>query len=53
MPLKYSAVFDVIFEQEKSISQLMDESGLAKYQYKEVNEQFNEIYQLIDSNYAK
>jgi len=53
LPLKYSAVFDVIFEQEKSIAQLMDLSGLAKYQYKEVNNQFNAIYQLIYSKYAK
>ena len=36
MPLKYSAVFDAIFEQEQSIDQLMKNSGLAKYQYREV-----------------
>ncbi len=52
LPLKFSAVFDAIFEQEKSISQLMDSSGLAKYQYKEVSKQFNKIYDLIDTKYA-
>ena len=53
LPLKYSAVFDAIFEQELSIDQLMKNSGLAKYQYREVWEQFQAIYNLIDSNYAK
>ena len=53
LPLKFSAVFDTIFEQEKSISQLMANSGLAKYQYREVNDQFNAIYHLMNSNYAK
>lgn len=49
LPLKYSAVFDLIFEQEKSIAQLMETSGLAKYQFQEVAKQFNNIYNLIDS----
>ena len=53
LPLKFSAVFDAIFEQELSIDQLMKTSGLAKYQYKEVWEQFKAIYNLIDSSYAK
>ncbi len=53
LPLKFSAVFDAIFEQEKSIKQLMDDSGLAKYQYREVSEQFEAIYNLIDTKYAE
>lgn len=53
MPLKYSAVFDAIFEQEQSIDQLMKNSGLAKYQYREVWDQFKAIYNLIDTKYAK
>ena len=53
LPLKFSAVFDAIFEQEKSMAQLMGDSGLAKYQYREVSEQFEAIYNLIDTKYAK
>ncbi len=53
LPLKFSAVFDAIFEQEQSISQLMKASWLAKYQYREVARQFDDIYHLIDSQYAK
>ncbi len=53
LPLKFSAVFDTIFEQEKSINQLMQTSWLAKYQYREVSKQFDEIYHLIDQNHAK
>jgi hypothetical protein len=34
LPLKYSEVFDTIFEQELSISQLMQVNGLNKYLYK-------------------
>lgn len=49
LPLKFSAVFDVIFEDEKSIQQIMKTSGLAKYQYQEVANQFEKIYKLIDS----
>ncbi len=48
LPLKFSSVFDAIFEKEKSISQIMAISWLAKYQYREVNKQFNELYSLID-----
>jgi hypothetical protein len=48
MPLKFSKVFDNIFEYKKSIKQLMDESPLAKYNYKEVAKQFDDIYKLIE-----
>ena len=51
-PLKYSEIFDTIFEKEKSISQIMQESGLNKYLYKEVSKQFDKIYKIIDF-YAK
>lgn len=53
LPLKFSAVFDVIFEDEKSIQQIMQTSGLAKYQYQEVANQFENIYKLIDSYNGK
>jgi hypothetical protein len=39
-----------IFEYKKSIKQLMDESPLAKYNYKEVAKQFDDIYKLIENN---
>jgi hypothetical protein len=52
LPLKYSEVFDTIFEQEKSIAQLMQVNGLNKYLYRGVSKQFDAIYKLID-NYAK
>lgn len=52
LPLKYSEVFDTIFEQELSISQLMQVNGLNKYLYKWVSKQFDAIYKLID-DYAK
>lgn len=47
LPLKYSKVFDSIFEQQKSIQQLMDDSPLAKYNYRDVAAQFDDIYQHI------
>ena len=53
LPLKFSAVFDGIFEQEKSIQQIMSGSWLATYQYKEVANQFNEIYSLINTYNGK
>ena len=49
LQLKFSTVFDTIFEQEKSIKQIMKESWLATYQYKEVGKQFDELYSLIDT----
>lgn len=47
LPLKFSLVFDTIFEQEKSITQLMQSSGLYNYQFKEVAEQFDAIYKIL------
>jgi cellulose biosynthesis protein BcsQ len=47
LPLKFSKVFDNIFEEKKSIKQLMEANALAKYSYKDVASQFDEIYKLI------
>jgi hypothetical protein len=43
---------EALYEQEKSITQLMQINGLNKYLYRGVSQQFNEIYKLIDI-YAK
>ncbi len=48
LPLKFSKVFNVIFEQEKSIKQIMMSDPLARYNYREVAIQFEEIYKYID-----
>lgn len=53
LPLKFSKVFDTIFEKEKSINQLIENDSLAKYSYREVAKQFNDIYLFIEKNYAK
>ncbi len=47
LPLKYSKAFDNIFEEQKSIKQLMESNALARYSYKEVAKQFDAIYKLI------
>lgn len=47
LPLKFSKVFDNIFEEQKSIKQLMAASALAKHSYKDVAKQFDAIYELI------
>jgi cellulose biosynthesis protein BcsQ len=47
LPLKFSKVFDNIFEEQKSITQMMAMSPLAKYNYREVAEQFEDIYKAI------
>ena len=51
-PLKFSKVFDLIFEKEKSINQMMEEDALSKYTYREVAKQFDNIYLFIEKNYA-
>ena len=48
LPLKFSAAFDVIFERERSIRQLMQQSALAAYHYRLVAAQFDAIYEYID-----
>ena len=52
-PLKFSKVFDAIFEKEKSIKQIADDDALSKYTYRDVIKQFDEIYFFIENNYAK
>lgn len=47
LPLKFSKAFDNIFEEQKSIKQLMEASALAKHSYKDVAKQFDAIYKLI------
>ncbi|MFT2112749.1 hypothetical protein [Marinomonas sp. 2405UD68-3] len=47
LPLKYSKVFDSIFEQQQSIQQLMQANALAKYNYREVAAQFDDLYKQI------
>lgn len=49
LPLKFSDIFDTIFEKEKSIAQLMDSWSLYKYTLKDVSKQFDDIYKLIDT----
>ncbi len=48
LPLKFSKAFDAIFEQEKSIAQMIEDDPLARYNYRVLSEQFNEIYNYID-----
>jgi hypothetical protein len=53
LPLKYSTAFDAIFEQEKSIRKLMLESPLIAHHYRDVAEQFDAIYHVIDQIHAR
>jgi len=48
LPLRMSKVFNAIFEQEKSIKQLMEADPLARHNYRQVCDQFDEIYNFID-----
>lgn len=48
LPLKFSKVFDVIFEKEMSIAQLRKSDPLAAYTYRDIAAQFDEIYNHID-----
>ena len=48
LPLRFSKVFNAIFEQEKSIKQLMEHDPLAKHNYRQVCDQFEDIYRHID-----
>ena len=53
LPLKLSKGFEMIFEVEKSLNQIVGEGGLSAYIYREVAAQFNNIYNYMDKNYAK
>ncbi len=48
LPLKFSKVFDTIFEKESSINQIIKTDRLAAFTYREVAKQFNDIYDFID-----
>lgn len=52
-PLKYSKVFDLIFEQEKSITEIMKHDPLASYTYRDVAKQFGQLLAYIDKNHAQ
>lgn len=52
-PLKLSKAFEAIFEEEKSIREIIKEGGLAAYSFREVDEQFDDIYNYLDKNYGK
>ena len=51
-PLKFSRVFDTIFEQEKSIRHMMESDPLARYTYREVANQFDNLLSYLDAHYA-
>ena len=51
-PLKVSRVFDTIFEQEKSIRHMMESDPLARYTYREVANQFDNLLSYLDAHYA-
>jgi MinD-like ATPase involved in chromosome partitioning or flagellar assembly len=51
-PLKFSKVFDTIFEKEKSISQLRQTDMLAKYAYRDVSTQFDDILKYVEEHHA-
>ena len=48
LPLKYSEVFNAIFEKELSIEGIRASDPLAKYTYRDISAQFDEIYNHID-----
>lgn len=52
LPLKFSRVFDTIFEQERSIAQMMEQDPLARYTYREVSAQFDSLLSYLEKHYA-
>jgi len=52
LPLKFSRVFDTIFEQERSIRQMMIDDALARYTYREVASQFDSLFSHLEQHYA-
>ena len=52
LPLKFSRVFDTIFEQERSIRQMMEEDALARYTYRDIAAQFDSLLSYIEKHYA-
>jgi len=51
LPLKKSKVFDNIFKQKKSIRQICEESAFRAHSYRDVKNQFEDIYKYLDKNY--
>jgi len=51
-PLKFSKVFDTIFEQEQSIAQLRAGNPLSAFTYREVADQFAELFTYIEKTYG-
>lgn len=51
-PLKFSTAFNAIFEQEKSIKQIMATNKLLKHAYSEVSDQMDAVYKEVN-RYAK
>lgn len=52
LPLKFSKVFDIIFEKEQSINQLRAENPLSSHTYKPIAEQFDDLFSYLEKNYA-
>lgn len=52
-PLKFSKVFDTIFERELSISQLMETDALARFSYRDVATQFDTLFTYLEIHYAR
>ena len=52
-PLKFSKVFDSIFEREQSISKLMETDALARFAYRDVHAQFETLFSFLQANYAR
>lgn len=48
LPLRFSSAFDAIFEQEMSIRQIMASNPLARFNFRDVSAQFDNIYNHID-----
>lgn len=51
-PLKASKGFDAIIDHEKSLRQLVAEGGLNGYAYREPAQQFDAIYQYLDTHHG-
>jgi len=52
LPLKFSKVFDTIFEKEMSINQLRKANALEAYAYRDVAQQFDTLLSYLEKNYA-
>ena len=48
VPLKFSKGFDIIFDREASLRELVEEGGIDAYNYRLVADQFDELYTAIE-----